>query len=87
MSASLELPKGIRTLQGVPEVSRYHNLSGQPYSNTNEVLNQVIPIGNRYVGQTFNVNGTEYWFEGGTSNADLKEKYSNDEIKWEEKEW
>lgn len=85
--ASLELPKGMRTLQGVPEVSRYHNLSGNPYSSVNQVLTEVLPVANRYVGQTFNVAGTEYWFEGGINNSNLKEKSPDDDIRWESKEW
>ena len=71
MAASLFLPNGIQTVNNVPEISRYYNLANQPYTNTAQVLSEVT---GRYIGQTFNVNGVEYWFKNGVTNSDLKIK-------------
>lgn len=68
--AQLELPFGVRVLNPEPLDALYFNTSGTVYTNTAQVISQV-PVAIRYMGQTFNVNGVEYWFGSGTADGDL----------------
>lgn len=73
MTATVTIPYGIRTLNGAPVESKYFNLAGTAYTNTAQVLSEVTtPI--RHIGQTFNVNGVEYWFDNGILDGDLVTK-------------
>jgi hypothetical protein len=76
MSASLQLPGGLITLNPQPEIARYYNTSGNVYTNTVQVLSQIV-LAARYVGQTFMVGTSEYWFNPTTADADLKIKLIN----------
>lgn len=71
----LELPYSIKVLDSIPLDAYYYNTSGQPYTNTAQVISQVSS-GVRYRGQTFNVAGVEYWFSAGTADGDLIAKSS-----------
>lgn len=75
MSSSINIPKGIRTLQeDAPVESKYFNIAGTPYINTAQVLSE-IPIGIRHKGLTVAVaDGSsikEYWFKDSKANEDL----------------
>jgi hypothetical protein len=70
---SLELPYGLKRVTSGPEIERYYNNSGEPYTNVAQVLSEVTST--RYIGQTFCVApGEEYWFKTGVSDADLVPK-------------
>src|SRR5690606_27324245 len=73
MSATLELPKGIKTLQGVPVDSRYYNNNNTPYLNIGQVLSE-NPIEARSIGLTVSIQGVEYWFKEGTTDNQLVPK-------------
>ena len=70
MSSSLVLPRGMETLFPSPEISRYYNKANQPYTNTAQVVSEVL-VGVRYVGQTFLIGTVEWCFKEGTTNNDL----------------
>lgn len=77
--SSLNLPFGLRVLNGLPVDNKYYNLSDTPYTNTAQVISQ-IPSGARYPGLTV-VVGTgggakEYWWKlaGGVTDGELIEK-------------
>lgn len=71
-STSLELPKGIVTkTNNSPELSKYFNESGAPYTSAAQVISEVKV---RYIGQVFNVNKTEWCFKNGTTDVDLEIK-------------
>lgn len=70
MGASLQLPGGLKTLNPQPEIARYYNNAGTAYSNTAQVLSEVV-VSARYIGQTFLILDTEYWFNPTTDDLDL----------------
>jgi hypothetical protein len=67
---ALELPFGLKTLNTVPEISKYFNQAGNPYTDTSEVLSE-LTSGLRHIGLTVNVAGVEYWFDNGVDDLDL----------------
>lgn len=71
--AQLELPYSVKVLNPRPLDAFYFNSSGTPYTNTAQVISQIIAAV-RYRGLTVNVNGTEYWFAAGTADGDLVAK-------------
>lgn len=71
--AQLQLPFPIKLVNPKPVDYFYYETDGTPYDNTTEVTTQVIST-SRYVGQTFNVNGAEYWFAAGILDVDLVTK-------------
>lgn len=71
--AQLQLPYSIKVVNPKPLDWYYYKSTGVPYANTGEVTAQV-PSAVRYKGQTFNVNGSEYWFAAGITNGDLAVK-------------
>ncbi|HEY6143749.1 MAG TPA: tail fiber domain-containing protein [Flavobacterium sp.] len=77
MSASLQLPGGLKTLNPQPEIARYYNVAGSTYIATTQVLSEIVPAA-RYVGQTFLIVNTEYWFMPTTADADLVAKSADD---------
>lgn len=68
--AQLELPYSVKVLNPRPLDAFYFNSSGTPYTNTAQVISQIVAAV-RYRGLTVNVNGTEYWFAAGTADGDL----------------
>ncbi len=68
--AQLQLPYSIKLVNPKPVDFYYYNTSGTPYTNTAQVISQVVSA-IRYRGQTFNVAGVEYWFEAGIADGDL----------------
>lgn len=68
--AQLELPFSIKLVNSAPIDFWYFESDGTPYDNTGEVTTQVLSA-IRYIGQTFNVNGVEYWFKDGITDGDL----------------
>lgn len=73
--AQLEIPFGIKIPNPLPVDKYYYNTSDQPYADTTEVTTQVVSAV-RYIGQTFNVAGDEYWFKDGITDGDLVAKAS-----------
>lgn len=72
--AQLEIPYSIKVLNPKPLDAYYYNTSFAPYTNTAQVISQVV-LAVRYQGQTFNVNGVEYCFCAGTADGNLAIKY------------
>lgn len=70
MSQALELPYSVKVVNPYPTDGYYYNIARTTYINTAQVLSQV-GVGVRYIGQTFNVSGVEYWFNPTTANGDL----------------
>lgn len=68
--AQLELPFPVKVVNPKPLDFWYFESDGTPYDNTTEVTTQVLSA-IRYIGQTFNVNGVEYWFGVGITDPDL----------------
>jgi len=68
--ALLSFFDNIKITTGKPLDSRYLNLESRPYSGTSEV-NATIPIQQRYIGLTTNINNAEYWYATGVTNSDL----------------
>jgi hypothetical protein len=59
----------IRVNAGKPVDAKYlNNLS--PYTGVTQA-NSLIPISERHIGLTVNVNGDEYWYATGVTNTDL----------------
>lgn len=75
--SQLQLPYQYKNVSATPSSVDYYyyNSSTVPYTNTTQVTSQVISAV-RYVGQTFNVNGDEYWFKSGITDGDLVLKLS-----------
>lgn len=71
--AQLQIPYSIKVINPKPLDWYYYKSTGVPYANTGEVTAQV-PSAVRYKGQTFNINGSEYWFATGITNGDLVSK-------------
>jgi hypothetical protein len=71
----LQIPYSIRVLNPKPLDAYYYNTSGTLYTSTSQVTSQVSSSV-RYIGQTFNVMGVEYWFGAGITNGDLVVKGS-----------
>lgn len=75
-TGSLELPYPIKLVVPKPLDFFYYESDGTPYDNTSEVITQVTSA-LRYQGQTFNVNGIEYWFKDGIADGDLVVKLAD----------
>lgn len=74
---SLNLPGGLRTLNGSPADRKYYNDAGTPYTNTAQVLSE-LTSGERGIGLTVIVGTTapytEYQFKDGIADVDLVAK-------------
>lgn len=70
MAESLALPRGFKTLTPQPEITRYYNIAGTPYTGTAQVLSEVV-LAARYEGQFFRVGHVDYEFSPTTADADL----------------
>lgn len=79
LQAQLELPFSVKNLNPRPLDFYYYNNAGTPYVDTDEVIAQVLSS-IRYRGQTFNVNGYEYWFKDGTADGDLELKTTSGSV-------
>lgn len=71
---AINLSDNIQTNAPKPSDSRYLN-NLVPYISITEV-NSTILSGNRYIGLTVNINGSEYWYKDGIGDNDLIEKTS-----------
>lgn len=69
MGAGIPLSKGTWIGSQNPNDAKYFN-DTQPYSNIAEVLS-LIPISERHIGLTVNVDKVEYKFKDGIEDADL----------------
>lgn len=69
MGAGIPLSKGTWIGSQNPNDAKYFN-DTQPYSNVAEVLS-LIPISERHIGLTVNVDKVEYTFKDGIEDADL----------------
>ncbi len=73
---AIQLNDNIRVAAGKPSEAKYLNLSNAPYTGTSQVFSQV-PVPERHVGLTVNVNNIEYWFATGVTNGNLVTKTSS----------
>lgn len=69
---AINLSDSIRVGQQKPIDDKYYNQL-VPYISVTEA-NSLLPSAIRYKGLTVNVNGVEYWYKDGITNADLVEK-------------
>lgn len=58
---------------GKPLEFKYFNSYNEPYNSVAEA-NSLIPIPERHVGLTVNINSIEYWYKNGVLDTDLIEK-------------
>ena len=72
---AINLSDNIKISANLPIDSRYFN-NLVPYVSVSEV-NSIIPVGERHVGLTVNIDSVEYWYETGTSDVDLVMKKSS----------
>jgi hypothetical protein len=70
MSATIQLPGGLKVLNPAPEITKYFNNANTPYTDVSQVLTQLVS-GIRHQGLTVNVTGIEYWFKNGILDTDL----------------
>lgn len=70
---SIKLNDNIKIYAGKPIDTRYLNANNQVFSSISAV-NSAIPIGERYVGLTVNINNVEYWYKDGVLDSNLVEK-------------
>jgi len=73
MSATIQLPGGLKVLNPAPEITKYFNNANTPYTDAAQVLSEIVS-GIRHRGLTVNIAGIEYWFKDGTTDSDLVEK-------------
>jgi hypothetical protein len=75
---ALILNDNIKVNAGKPVESK--NLNGVvPYTTVAEV-NASVPMGERHIGLTVNINNVEYWYRFGVTAADLVKKTSDTEV-------
>jgi len=67
---SIPLFDSVKVNTGKPLDSKYLNVNNLPYSDVNEV-NNAIPLTQRHVGLTVNINNVEYWYGNGVNAGDL----------------
>lgn len=68
--STIQIPYGIKVLNGSPVDSKYLNNNNEPYASPNQVFAEVV-AGARHIGLTVNILGLEYWFKDGVTNFDL----------------
>lgn len=76
---SIILNDNIQINAGKPIDPRYLSTGNTAYSATTEV-NITIPISQRYIGLTVNVNNVDYWYKEGVNDINLIEKKLNSVI-------
>lgn len=64
----------IKINAGKPIDTRYLNSDNETFLSVSAV-NFAIPIGERYIGLTVNINNVEYWYKDGVDDVDLVEKF------------
>src|SRR5690349_10539521 len=71
-TSKLQLPGGLRVVNGVPDIAKYWNNNDTPYTSTAQVLSE-IPIGIRHTGLRVQVLTEEYWWptDGGVTDGEL----------------
>ena len=69
MGVGIPLSKGTWVGSQNPDVAKYFN-DTQPWSSVTEVLTG-IPIGERHIGLTVNVDKVEFWFKEGIQDVNL----------------
>lgn len=67
------LNDNIKINAGKPSESKYLTTTNTAYPS-NAAVNIAIPISERYVGLTVNVNNIEFWYKEGVADGDLIEK-------------
>jgi hypothetical protein len=67
---AIQLNDNIKVNAGKPVDVKYLNLSNATYTGTTEVIS-IIPVPERHIGLTVNVNNNEYWFSTGVTDGDL----------------
>lgn len=72
----LELPFSVKTLNPQPEIAKYFNQAGTPYTDVTQALTE-LTSGIRHIGLTVNIAGVEYWFKDGVLDIDLVTKISD----------
>jgi len=72
---AIQLNDNIKVNAGKPVDVKYLNSSNATYTGTTEVIS-IIPVPERYIGLTVNVNNDEYWFSTGVTDGDLVIKNS-----------
>lgn len=70
--ASLEFSGGLKVTGEKPEITKYFNNAGTPYTSVAQVKAETVGV--RHQGLTVNVAGVEYWFKDGILDAHLVEK-------------
>ena len=73
MATSIQTPGGLKVLNPQPEISKYYNAAGTPYTGTAQVLSE-LASGVRHIGLTVNIAGVEYWFKSGVADGNLVKK-------------
>jgi hypothetical protein len=71
--ASLETQGGLKVLGAQPEITKYFNNTGTPYTDVSQVLSE-LPLDIRHQGLVVNIAGVEYHFSGGKADGNLVEK-------------
>lgn len=71
---AIDLSDNIKVSAPKPVDSRYLNINNA-YSSVGQV-NSCIPLGERYIGLSVNVNNVEYWYGSGVADACLVPKNS-----------
>ena len=69
---AINLGDNIKIQSNLPIDYRYFN-NLVPYTSTGQV-DSIIPVGERFIGLTVNVNNVEYWYATGVTNGNLRLK-------------
>ena len=72
---AIKFNDNIQVNAGKPVDNKYLSSLNAPYTNVSEVIS-TIPVPERHVGLTVNVNNSEYWFANGVADVDLILKVS-----------
>lgn len=67
---AIQLNDNIKVNAGKPLDTKYLNTTNLPYTSISEV-NSVIPVPERSIGLTVNINNDEYWYATGVTDSDL----------------
>lgn len=73
---AISLNDNIKINAGKPIDVKYLRSDNTPYTSISEV-NSSISAGERHIGLTVNINGTEYWYNSGITDGDLIEKQTS----------
>lgn len=67
---AIQFNDNIKVNAGKPIDSKYLSSLNAPYTGETHVTNS-IPVPERHIGLTVNINNSEYWFASGVTNSDL----------------